>query len=94
MIRPALRKRGVPDDLPFEYEPVIERQRIRKKYIVPIQDLKGYLWLMERHGATPEEIEIARRRNTPGDPLNCIIEMYTTTQKPKSFKPVKKAKRV
>lgn len=92
--RPSLRKRGVTLDMVTLGEPkYTERVRIHKRFIAPIEDLEEYLWLLQRHGYTPEEIEIARRRNTPGDPLNCITTIYTEkvyTNKPKKLKAVKK----
>jgi hypothetical protein len=95
--RPTLRKTGVdPDKVNFKEPEFSERLRIHKRFIVPIADLKGYLWLMKRHGATDEEIELARRRNTPGDPLNCVTTTYKERvyhNQPKKLKAVKKFKK-
>ncbi len=96
--RPAPRKRGVSlSDVQLCEPAYTERLRILRKYIQPIQDLKEYLWLLKRHGATDEEITLARRRNTPGDPLNCIQTYYTEkvyTNQPKKLRAVKKFKKV
>jgi hypothetical protein len=43
------------------------------EYIVPILELDMYLWLHERHGASPERIDYLRRKNTRGDPLNRVV---------------------
>lgn len=83
----------------FIHTPIVfpKRERISKKYIVPVQDLDGYLTSLRRHGASEEEIILARRRNTPGDPLNCIITKWTETIYPgfikNPLKAVKKFKR-
>lgn len=94
--RPAPRRRGVElSDVQLGEPKYTERLRILRKYIQPIQDLKEYLWLLKRHGASDEEVTLARRRNTPGDPLNCIQTYYTERifkDQPKKLRAVKKFK--
>lgn len=96
--RPSMRIRGVDASIVPDGPPkYTERLRILKRYTVPIGDLEEYLWLLKRHGATDEEITIARRRNTPGDPLNCTTTYYTErvySNQPKKLKAVKKFKPV
>lgn len=96
--RPSPRKRGVDiADVQLGEPKYTERLRIMRKYIQPIHDLKEYLWLLKRHGASDEEVILAKRRNTPGDPLNCIKTYYVERvfkNQPKKLQAVKKFKKV
>lgn len=74
--RPEPRKRGVTlGDV--EYAPYIRVQKKPKvTFIRPIADLHEYLVSMKYHGATDEELEFLRRRNTHGDTLNKVVTYY------------------
>jgi hypothetical protein len=74
--RPMPRKRGVTlDDV--KYAPYIRVQKKPKvTFIKPIADLHEYLVSMKYHGATDEELEILKHRNTWGDALNKIVTYY------------------